>query len=375
MMLALVIYCYANGRMSSRGIESATYRDLAVRYLTGDTHPDHDTICAFRRENSVAVKQAFLELLHLAREMGLLKVGTVSVDGTHIKANASKHKSVRYDRAGDLEQKLRQDIEELLAQAEKTDSEGAADEQKLPKEIARREVLLEKMRWARAEMEKRARGGKEPPEDGAGPTAGESQPPHPKDSQQINLTDPESALMRKSKRDGYEQAYNAQAVVDVGDSRLVLGTDVLRTPNDTNQLSAALHSVDENLGTVQRMLADGGYANAELIESVSLTVDLYVAITSEDTSQRRYDYRPPKESHAKKVTDPRLVAMREKVTSNEGRRIYSRRACTVEPTFGTIKAALGLRQFLLRGLEKVRIEWDLTCLAYNMRRMWRLVQA
>jgi transposase len=124
MRLALVIYCYANGQMSSRRIQRATHRDLAVRYLTGDTHPDHDSICAFRRENSEAVKQAFLELLHVAREMGLLKVGTLSVDGTHIKANPSKHKSVRYDRAGDLEQKL-------------------------PREIARREVLLEKMRWAR----------------------------------------------------------------------------------------------------------------------------------------------------------------------------------------------------------------------------------
>jgi transposase len=159
MMLALVIYCYANGVMSSRRIERATYRDLAVRYLTGDTHPDHDTICAFRRENAEVVKQAFLELLHLARAMRLLKVGTVSVDGTHIKANASKHKGVRYDRAGDLEQKLRQDIEELLAQAERTDREGAADEQMLPREIARREALLERMRWARAELEKRAWGG------------------------------------------------------------------------------------------------------------------------------------------------------------------------------------------------------------------------
>jgi transposase len=372
MMLALMIYCYANGMMASRRIERATYRDLAVRYLTADTHPDHDTICAFRRENGEAIKQAFLEILHLARQMGMLKVGTVSVDGTHIKANASKHKGVRYDRAGELEQKLRQDIEELMGQAEKTDREGAADEQKLPAEISRREALLEKMRWARAELEKRARGGKEPPEDGEGSTGGASDPPKPEDRQQINLTDPESSLMRKSRRDSYEQAYNAQAVVDVGDSRLILGTDVLRTPNDTNQLSAALRSVDESLGPVQRLLADGGYVNAEQIEVIGSEVDLYVAITSEDTSQRRYEYRPPRESRAKKVTDPRLVAMREKVTSDEGRRIYSRRACTVEPTFGTIKAVLGLRQFLMRGLQKVRIEWDLACLAYNVRRIWGL---
>jgi len=372
MMLALMIYCYANGLMSSRRIERATYRDLAVRYLTADTHPDHDTICAFRRENGQAIKQAFLEILQLARQMGMLQVGTVSVDGTHIKANASKHKSVRYDRAGELEKKLVLDIEELMAHAEATDREGAADEQKLPEEICRREALLEKMRWARAELEKRSRGGKEPPEDGAGSTGGVSEPPQPKDRQQINLTDPDSGLMRKSRRDSYEQAYNAQAVVDVGDSRLILGTDVLRTPNDTNQLSASLRSVHESLGTVQRMLADGGYMNAEQIEVVGSQVDLYVAITSEDTSQRRYDYRPPRQSRGKKVTDPRLVAMREKVTSDEGRRIYSRRSCTVEPTFGTIKAVLGLRQFLLRGLHKVRIEWDLACLSYNMRRIWGL---
>ena len=375
MMLALMIYCYANGMMSSRRIERATYRDLAVRYLTADTHPDHDTICAFRRENGEAIKQTFLELLHLARQMGMLKVGTVSVDGTHIKANASKHKSVRYDRAGELEKKLIRDIEELLSQAEKTDREGAADEQKLPAEISRREALLEKMRWARSELEKRSRGGKEPPEDGAGPTGGEADEAKPKDRQQINLTDPESSLMRKSHRDSYEQAYNAQAVVDVGDSRLILGTDVLRTPNDSNQLSAALSSVDKSLGTVQRMLADGGYVNAEQIEAVGAEVDLYVAITSEDTSQRRYDYRPPKESRAKRVTDERLVAMREKVVSDEGRRIYSRRSSTVEPTFGTIKAVLGLRQFLMRGLERVRIEWDLACLAYNTSRIWRLAKA
>ena len=239
MMLALVIDCYANGLVSSRRIERATYQDLAVRYLTGDAHPDHDTICAFRREKAFAIKQAFLELLRVGHEMGLPKVGTVSVDGRHIKANASKHKGLRYDRAGDLERKL-------------------------PKDIARREALLEKMRWARAELEKRARGGKEPPAGGAGPPIGVSDSPPPKDTHQINLTDPDSALMRTSRRDSDEQADNAQGVVDVGDSRVILGT-------------------------VQRVLADGGYVNAEQIESVGSTVELYVAISCEDTSQRRYD--------------------------------------------------------------------------------------
>jgi len=374
MMLALVIYCYANGVFGSRRIERATYRDVAVRYLTGDTHPDHDSICKFRRENGPAVKQAFVEVLGLARQMGLLKVGMVSVDGTHMKANASKHKSVRYDRAGELEEQLGKDIEELLQRAEQSDAEAAPEDgQQLPKEIARREALLEKMRWAREELEKRAKekGAEQENEDRpAGPPPGGEEPEaKPKDSQQINLTDPDSALMRKSRHDSYEQAYNAQAVVDAEGSQLVLATDVIATPSDANQLEAALKNVQESVGPVQRMLADGGYVNAEAIEKVGQKVDLYVAITAEDNSHRRYDFRPPKKKPAKKVTDARLVAMREKVRSKEGRRIYGRRAATVEPVFGIIKAAMGLRQFLLRGIGKVRIEWDLVCLAYNMRRL------
>ncbi len=379
MMLALLIYCYANGVFGSRRIERATYRDVAVRYLTGDTHPDHDTICAFRRENGQAVKQAFAEVLDLARQMGLVKVGTVSVDGTHIKANASKHKSLRYDRAGELEKLLRKDIEELLARAENADRQETEDDQKLPREIARREALLEKMRWAREELEKRANREdvkKENEDNAQGPTPGGGTPVgQPKDSQQINLTDPDSALMRKSRHDSYEQAYNAQVVVEAEGSQLILATDVITTPSDANELKVALENVVQSVGPVQRMLADGGYVNAEAIEEVGEKVDLYVAIARADNSYRRYDFRPPKKKAAKKVTDPRLVAMREKVTSEEGKRIYGKRASTVEPVFGTIKAALGLRQFLLRGLKKVRIEWDLTCLAYNTRRLWSLSKA
>ena len=242
-----MIYCYANGFFGSRRIERATYRDVGVRYLTGDTHPDHDTICAFRRENGQAMKQAFSEVLQLARQMGLLKVGTVSVDGTHIKANASKHKSVRYDRAGELEKLLGKDIEELLAQAEKADRQETGDEQKLPQEIARREALLQKMRWAREELEKRAAGedsheghpdNSQGPNSGGGASGGQ-----PKDSQQMNLTDGDSALMRKSHYDSYEQAYNAQAVVEAEGTQLILATDVLGTPSDANELEVALTKV------------------------------------------------------------------------------------------------------------------------------------
>jgi len=267
--------------------------------------------------------------------MGLLKVGMVSVDGTHMKANASKHKSVRYDRA------------------EKADAEPVEDGQKLPQEIARREALLEKMRWARQELEKRAKGEQGKQEDQTkprGPTSGgESPAEKPKETQQINLTNPDSALMRKSRRDSYEQAYNAQTVVDTDGSQLILATDVIATPSDANELEAALDKVVESVGTVQGMLADGGYVNV--------------------------DYRPSKKRPAKKVVDPRLIAMREKVTSEEGKRTYGKRASSVEPVFGIIKSAMGLRQFLLRGIAKVCIEWDLACLAYNMRRLWSLTNA
>ena len=380
MMLTLLVYCYSMGIFSSRRIQRATYRDLGVRYLTGNTHPDHDTICAFRRDNGQLVKEAMVEVLRLAREMKLLKIGTVAVDGTHIKANASKHKSVRYDRAGELEQQLRLDVEELLAKAEASDCEGGGDDEGLPEEIARRERLRERMLEARQRLEQRAQEqaaelDRARQKSGKGPQSPPNSKPMPKDSDQINLTDPQSALMRKSRSEGYQQAYNAQAVVDAEGSQLILGTDVVRTPSDANQLKPALECVPEGVGEVQRALADAGYGNAEVIEELEEQVDLYVAVTAEDNSYRRYDYRPPKKGSRKRVTDPRLLGMREKVTSEAGRRIYAKRASSVEPVFGTIKATLGLRQFLLRGLEKVRIEWDLAALAYNMKRLWSLKAA
>ncbi len=378
MMLALLIYCYANGVFSSRRMERATYRDLAVRYLSGDTHPDHDTICAFRRQNAAVVKETFVQVLQLASEMGLLKVGTVSVDGTHIRANASKHKSVRYDRAGQLERQLREDVEELIRQAEHQDSQDEVDGQSLPKEIGRRERLREKMLEARRRLEERAGA------QGRGPSEGEDEGRQggsrkrgaavPEDSQQINLTDADSALMRKSKRDGYEQAYNAQAVVDADGSQLILGTDVLTSPNEAHELERILQELPKAVGKVQRVLADGGYVNADAIERIQgqQHIEAYVAISDEERDARRYDYRPPAERRYKIVKDPRLVAMREKLRSEQGRRIYAKRARTVEPVFGIIKAPLGFRQFLLRGLAKVRLEWDLVCLAYNLKRLHTL---
>jgi len=376
MMLSLLIYSYANGMFSSRRIERLTYRDVAVRYLTGDTHPDHDTICTFRRENAAAIREAFVELLRLAREMGLVTVGTVSVDGTHIKANASKQKSVRYDRAGELEDKLREDIDELLSQAEHSDASEEADVQKLPEEIARRERLREKLLEARRTLERRA-AEKDRDNDGPGCAggSGDSGSPKVESSKQINLTDADSCLMRKSRRDSWEQAYNAQAVVDADGSQLVLGAYVIATPSDANELEPALESVSGSTATVERILADGGYVNSKVFKRLEDVVDLYVAISEGEQNERRYDFRPARAKKKNRTTDKRLLAMRAKLSTDEGRRIYAHRAKTVEPVFGTIKAALRFRQFLLRGLSKVHIEWDLVCMAYNVRRMWSLAKA
>ena len=256
------------------------------------------------------------------------------------------------------------------------------DEQSLPEEIARREKLRAKLQEARRKLEERAEEeaeaegeGEDGDEGGSGAEGDEGAKAKVAGSKQINLTDPDSGLMRKSKRSSWEQAYNAQAAVDAERSQLVVGTDVIPTPSDANQLEPALESVPECIGEVKRILADGGYVNAEVFERLQDRVELYVAISDAEQNERRYDFRPAKKRKPKKkITNPTLVAMREKLSSEEGRGIYSRRSCTVEPVFGVIKAGMGFRQFLLRGIEKVKIEWDLLCLAYNAKRIWNLAR-
>ena len=396
MMLALLIYSYAQGIFGSRRIERSTYRDVAVRYLTADTHPDHDTICKFRREHFEAIGEAFLQVLQLARELGLLKVGTVSVDGTQLAANASKDRNVRYDHAGQLESQLRLDIAELMQEAERTDRSEDDDGQSLPDEIARRQKLRAKMQQARVQLERQAQARAEAAQAEYERKLAEReqrtgrrkarlpQPPAPScatpdPQEQTNLTDPDSRLMRKSKRSSYTQSYNAQVVVDADGSQLILGGHVTNCASDANELIAALQQVDQSLGEVGAALADSGYVNAEAIEVLeSGGVDPYVAVSRQEShDHRRYDFRPRSATQkpAKPVTDPRLAAMRQKLQTESGRTRYAKRKQTVEPVFGIIKSALGFRQFLLRGLEKVSGEWSLVRLAYNVKRLWTLQAA
>ena len=346
MMLALLVYCYANGIFGSRRIERATYRDIGVRYVAANCHPDHDTICTFRRSNFDAVAEAFLQVLLLAKELQLLRVGTVSVDGTKVDANANKRNSLRYDRAGALREQLRGEIEGLLDQAEHADTDDAPDPQGLPEELSRRDKLRVKLDRACAELERRAqaRADSERAEYERKVAARERRtgsrkgrhikPPTeaPEAKEQINLTDADSALMRKSRRHEYRQAYNAQAAVDADGSQLVLGARVSVCASDRNELVAD---------------AEG--------------------------QRRQHDFRrEPPHPLAKEPQADWVKSMQQKMALPEHRAHYRLRKQTVEPVFGIVKQAMGFRQFLLRGLEKVEGEWALVTLAYNCRRLHNL---
>jgi len=390
-LLALLIYSYANGIFSSRRIEAATYRDIAVRYLTADTHPDHSTICAFRRANAAAIHAAFLHVLKLAREMKILKVGTISVDGTQIQANASKYKNVSYNRAGELDQQLELDIAELLRKAESADASEDDEGRRLPEEIAHREALQAKMQKARTQLEQRARE-RAATEQAAyeekvaqrerrkGSAKGcHIKPPKdtPDGGEQINLTDADARIMRKNKRSEYKQAYNAQAAVDADSTQLILSSHVTNCASDANELLPAVASVTETQGKPEAVLADSGYVNSKAFAQLDKQhIDAYVAVSAnENHTQRNYEYRPQKRVSSKTITNPRLLDMKKKLQTDAGRKMYSKRKKTVEPTFGIIKHVLGFRQFLVRGIEQVSGEWELVCLAYNIKRLFRLKTA
>jgi len=394
MMLSLLIYCYANGIFSSRRIERATYRDVAVRYLTGDTHPDHDTIATFRRENFDAVAACFVHVLELARELKLLKVGTVSVDGTTLKANANKSRSIRYDRAGELVEQLELEVRDLLEQAERTDQGDARDGQSLPEEIGRRERLKAKLEQARRRIEGRAKKKAEAEqaeyerkvkarEKRKGSAKGchiKPPDPTPEEKAQDNLTDPDSRLMRHNKRSPYEQAYNAQAAVDADGSQLVLSTHVTQCASDRNELVPAIEGIPAALGQPETVLADNGYLNEKQVrhlegENEELRMEVLVSAHAEAKQLRRkHDFRPrPKEEKkTPKIRSAFVREMKEKMDRDESRAKYRLRKQTVEPVFGTIKEWMGFRQFLLRGHEKVSGEWQLVTLAYNVKRLWRM---
>ena len=398
MMLALLIYCYANSIFSSRKIERATKRDVGVKYITGGHIVDHDTVCTFRRNNFDAITEAFVDVLEMAKELKLLKLGNIAIDGTHIKANASIDQNVTYNRAVEIREQLKLDIAELMEEAEMADK-NEVDTQKLPDEIARREKLSAKMDMAIDELEKRAAvrdakakaeyqeklAKREQHEKETGKKPGGRAPKEPDygpkmSKEQCNLTDTDARVMRKNKRSGYTESYNCQAGVDTEGTQLIVGNHVSQNASDSNELKPGIECIDERVGKPESASTDAGYVNADMIEQIEEEpgIEVYCSVHREDAhSERNYDYRPPKETERKlkQVKDPRLVAMRDKLRTPEGKEIYSRRNHTVETAFGIIKEVMGFRGFLLRGIEKVTGEWTLVCLSYNMKRLYNMINA
>jgi len=396
MMLSLLIYNYAVGRMSSRQIEKATYEDVASRYICGgDAHPDHDTICTFRRQNAKLFQDCFVKVLEYAREMGVLaKRGGVSVDGTKIGANASKHAAVSHGRAAEMIAELEGEVQTLMALAEQADREVRPETLKIPEEIARRETRLAKLKQAQAVIEARhaARMAEKQREYEAKTAEREArrargeavrgrdpQPPSatPEAKEQYNFTDSESRIMKAGNGGHFEQSYNAQAAVDTEGSLLVLGAYVTDAPNDKQQLVPAVKSVVAEVREVTQVLADSGFFSEAAVAAVEGAGGPTVYAAVEKTGHHRTvaDLLAPPEPESAAVGAIDKEAMRRRLRTASGRAAYKKRKETVEPVFGIIKAAMGFRRFLLRGLRKVSLEWSLVTLAYNFRRLARLIAA
>jgi transposase len=386
LLLALLIYSYANGIFSSRRIERATWRDIGVRYVAANLHPDHDTIATFRRANRAAFEAAFLQVLLIAKESGLLRLGTVAIDGTKLDADASKIRSLRYDRAKELREKLAADIAALTARAEAADAEAQPDPQALPAEIARREALKAKLDAACARLEEQARAEAEAarPEYEAKRAAYEAKkgrrgrPPKPPEddpppTRQSNLTDPDSALMRRSDAHEYRQAYNAQAVVCAEGSQLILATNLTACPSDAPSFASTILGMQHGIGLPQTVLADTGFASGEAVAALEAQkIEPLVAI-GRTQPHRPYDFRPPPQPKpARRISEPWRLDMQAKLDTEDAKKLYARRKQTVEPVFGIIKSVLGFTRFHLRGLAKVAAEWSLIALAHNCRRLHRL---
>ena len=393
MLLGLLVYGYATGAFSSRKLERATYNSVAFRFIAANDHPDHDTIATFRRRFLKDIEKLFVEVLQVAREMGVLKMGTIGLDGTKIHANASRHSALSYEHAGKVEGRggqLKAEVADLMAKAEAADAADVPDGMSIPDELARREERLRKIAEARATIEARARErharekaeheakmaareartaatGKKP---GGKPPAPPTEGPLPTD--QVNLTDEESRIMPVA-GGGFDQCYNAQAAVAAG-SLLVVATDVVQAPNDKNQVEPMLEKIEalpEALGEVNHLLADTGYFSAGNVAACEKAgVEPVIAMG-------RQPHHPPLSERFEKAPDaPKdptpVEAMAHRLKTLQGRALYALRKQTPEPVFGIIKSALGFRQFSLRGLEKVRGEWSLVTMAWNLKRMFVL---
>jgi transposase len=393
LLLGLIIYGYATGVFSSRRLERATYDSVAFRFVAANEHPDHDTIAAFRRRFLPQIEALFVQVLGVAREMRVLKLGTVALDGTKIHANASRHSALSYEHATRIEAQLKAEVAELMAKAEAADQADVPDGMSIPKELARREQRLAAIAKAKAMIEARAkeRHAREQAEHDAkmaqraaktaatGKKPGGRPPAPPVEgplaSDQVNLTDADSRIMPVA-GGGFDQCYNAQAVVAAG-SLLVIAADVTQAPNDKQQLAPMLDKIadlPEALGDVGELLADHGYfSEANVNACAAAGIDPVIAMGRE-AHHPSLDERFAEPPSPPQEPTP-LEAMGHRLQTQDGKKRYALRKQTPEPVFGIIKSVMGFRQFLLRGLDNVRGEWSLVTMAWNMKRMFALAGA
>ena len=392
-LLGILVYGYATGVFSSRKLERATYDSVALRFVAANQHPDHDTIAAFRRRFLKQIEALFVQVLMLACEMGVLKMGTIALDGTKIRANASRHSALSYEHARKIEAQLQAEVAELMAKAEAADQADVPDGMSIPDELARREQRLAEIARARAIIEARAKErhaseradyeakmaaraakaaatGKKP---GGRPPKPPAEGPAPTD--QVNLTDEESRIMPVP-GGGFEQCYNAQAAVTAG-SLLVVANDVVQATNDKQQVApmlVKLGALPEELGKVENLLADTGYFSETNVQAcVAAKIEPLIAMGRQPHHPplgERFAPAPPAPDNPTAVE-----AMAHRLKTPGGRALYALRKQIPEPVFGIIKSALGFRQFLLRGLDNVRGEWNLVTMAYNMKRLFALAGA
>jgi transposase len=392
MLVALLFYGYATGVFSSRALERKTYESIAFRFIAANSHPDHDTIASFRQRFLPQLEDLFAEILMIAHQMKVLKMGSVSLDGSKIKANASKHKALSYEHACKLEVQIKAEVAELLKKAESADMADIPDGMSIPEELERREKRLAAIADAKAEIEKRAAeryaleqaayekklaeraqqeqktgkksSGREPKPPKAGPDA----------KDQVNLTDEESRIMPTSSG-GFEQAFNVQAGVDTA-SKLIVSAHVTQHPNDKQELDPTLRNLarlPRELGTATELIADSGYfseGNVKACESRQITP--YIALGRQHHNQsltERFSEPPPLSDDADSVT-----RMEHRLKTKEGKSVYAKRKVSSEPVFGIIKAVMGFRGFLLRGVDAVDGEWRLACMAFNIKRLHVLTQ-
>jgi transposase len=365
MLTKVLVYAYCVGVFSSRKIQRRLIEDVAFRVLAAGNEPDFRTIAEFRKRHLAALQGFFEQVLGVARELGTLRVGRIALDGTKVKANASKHKAMSYGRMKEKERQLRDEVTQLLAQAEATDAaedaaygaDVAGDE--LPAELQRRESRLKRIREATRALKARAQE-----EAAAAGKPSESAKPDPK--AQYNFTDPESRIMKGP--DGFVQAYNAQ--VAVNEDQLIVGQAVTQETNDKKQLMPMITTIEEQSGaTPTQLLADAGYCSDENLAAVAdTTLDAYIS-----TRKQKHGERPgpcprgPLPTHATRVD-----RMGRKLHTKAGAAVYAMRKAIVEPVIGQIKHARGFRQFLLRGIENVQGEWALVCTTHNILKLYRL---